>query len=243
VTWSNGAGHTIHGTSGSFAASLVNRGTIAADWSGQELRLYAQEPGITNEGLIRVDAGCTLRLFAADLFTQSAGETRVEGSLELSGGPLGLAGGRLAGGGTVHGSVSSSGGTVSPGSSVGTLTVDGDYSQGAGGQLLVELAGTGVGQHDVLEVDGAASLGGTLYVTAAGGYQPQPGDSFTILEADLRSGEFDHVASWADSDCSLGFDVTYNAGTVVITAVDGAASVFCSNLESGDTSDWSNALP
>jgi hypothetical protein len=222
---------------------MVNRGVIAADWSGQELRVYAQEPGITNEGLIRVDAGCTLRLYGADLFTQGAGETRVEGSLELSGGPLDLDGGRLAGGGTVHGSVDSSGGTVSPGSSVGTLTVDGDYTQGAGGQLIVELAGTGAGQVDVLEVDGTAALAGILYVTTAGGFQPLPGDSFTILEADIRSGEFDHVASWADSDCSLGFDVAYNAGSVVITAVDGSAGVFCSNLETGDTSDWSNAVP
>lgn len=31
VTWSNAAGHTIHGRSASFAASMVNRGVIASD--------------------------------------------------------------------------------------------------------------------------------------------------------------------------------------------------------------------
>ena len=47
------------------------------------------------------------------------------------------AGGTLAGHGTVSGSVTN-GGTVAPGGTIGTLTVTGNYTQGAGDTLAIE---------------------------------------------------------------------------------------------------------
>ena len=49
------------------------------------------------------------------------------------------------------------GGTVSPGASIGTLTINGNYTQNANGTLRIEVAGTSPGQFDVLAVNGHAS--------------------------------------------------------------------------------------
>ena len=51
-------------------------------------------------------------------------------SLSLGALPLQLTGGVLGGDGTVIANVSNTGGTVAPGASPGTLTINGDYTQG-----------------------------------------------------------------------------------------------------------------
>ena len=65
--------------------------------------------------------------------------------------------GTLLGQGTIRGKVNVPfGGTVLPGTSPGTLTIDGDYEQ-TGGLLGIEIAGTARGQFDVLAVTGNAA--------------------------------------------------------------------------------------
>ena len=66
------------------------------------------------------------------------------------------AGGTLAGHGTVSGNVTN-GGTVAPGGTIGTLTVTGNYTQGAGDTLAIEANPTTASE---LVVSGSASLGG-----------------------------------------------------------------------------------
>jgi hypothetical protein len=56
--------------------------------------------------------------------------------------------GLLEGRGLVNGNVFN-GGTVSPGTSIGTLTINGNYTQNANGTLRIEVAGTSPGQFDV----------------------------------------------------------------------------------------------
>lgn len=85
-------------------------------------------------------------------------------------------------------------GAVSPGSSIGTVTVLGDYSQGSGGTLAIEL-GAG-GTSDDLDVLGGANLGGDVRFSLLG---VQPLDvinrTFTFLTAvDGVTGEFDSAA-------------------------------------------------
>ncbi|EKE08970.1 MAG: outer membrane autotransporter barrel protein [uncultured bacterium] len=73
-----------------------------------------------------------------------------------------------------YGGVGSSGplvnnGTVSPGGSegsIGTLTVNGNYIQGASGSLNIEIAEGGV--LDLLQITGIATLAGTLNISAIG---------------------------------------------------------------------------
>jgi uncharacterized protein with beta-barrel porin domain len=92
-------------------------------------------------------------------WTIVAGDLMVEGSL-LGPGTV-QAGGRLGGSGAV-GSLTNEG-TVSPGSSIGTLTVTGDYEHGADATLEIE--GSITGLSDRLEVTGRAVLhGGTVSV-------------------------------------------------------------------------------
>ncbi|MEK6702734.1 MAG: hypothetical protein AABZ53_10760 [Planctomycetota bacterium] len=86
-------------------------------------------------------------------------------------------------------------GTVSPGNSPGTLSVQGAFDQSApSGILDIELAGLTPGtQHDVLAISGAAALGGTLRVRLLDGFLPTSGDSFTILTAASITGAFSTV--------------------------------------------------
>jgi len=73
-------------------------------------------------------------------------------------------------------------GIVSPGGSIGTLTVNGDYAQGSGGKLYIEVASPA--SNDLLVVNGAANLKGILQTSWTGGNTPAIGTTFgTILTA------------------------------------------------------------
>jgi hypothetical protein len=92
--------------------------------------------------------------------------------------------GTLAGTGTVQADVVADGGQVTPGSSIGRLTIDGDFTQAVGSVLRVEIGGTDpLTEHDVLIVTGTAQLNGTLAATLTGGFVPEPGDRFNVVTA------------------------------------------------------------
>jgi hypothetical protein len=62
------------------------------------------------------------------------------------------------------------------------INVKGNYTQNAGGTLLLQVAGAGSGQYDFLNVSGSANLGGTLQLTNLG-YKPKAGDQLTLVPA------------------------------------------------------------
>jgi autotransporter-associated beta strand protein len=106
-------------------------------------------------GGVTIDAGATLELGGfAQTFTD--GTLRVNG--ELSGGDVTIDGATLAGSGTIDGDVTLSSGTISPGNSIGTLEVDGDFTWTAGTMLTFEL-GLG-GASDRLAIDGVLRKSG-----------------------------------------------------------------------------------
>ena len=73
---------------------------------------------------------------------------------------------------------------VSPGMSPGTLSITGNYVQGADGTLSVELGGTVPGTlYDVLNVSGNATLGGKLQVSLTGGFVPTTDYAFGVVKA------------------------------------------------------------
>ncbi|MFL6598598.1 MAG: autotransporter domain-containing protein [Chthoniobacterales bacterium] len=130
----------------------------------------------------------TLILTGANTYTGSttvdAGALLVDGSL-ASAQTFVNAGGLLGGSGIIGGDLTN-GGTVSPGhspGSLGTLTVNGNYTQTTGGTLRIEIAGLGPNQHDMLVVNGKATLGGTLQVIPVNNFQFQPGNEITFLTA------------------------------------------------------------
>ncbi len=94
--------------------------------------------------------------------------------------------GVVGGSGRINGTLNNnSGGTVAPGTSAGTLTVDGNYVQNAAAALNIEIGGTAANAFDKLVVGGAlAVLGnGTLNVSLINGFVPSAADSFQILFA------------------------------------------------------------
>ncbi len=133
-----------------------------------------------------------------------------------AGGTLLGNGGTISGGGTVGGDLSNNA-AVAPGNSPGILSVDGNYTQSAGGTLEIELASNGgvAGtDHDRLAVTLAASLDGALDLQLDGGYTPTIGDSFTgIVTAGALSGQF-ATASNVVIDGRRGVAVTYTGTTV-----------------------------
>lgn len=101
-------------------------------------------------------------------------------------------GGILSGNGTIiagegveeAGGLVNFAGTINPGTSPGTLTIDGNYEQGAAGTLLIEWAGLGEELFDRLIVTGDATLGGTLEIQLLDGFLPRAGDAIEFLHVD-----------------------------------------------------------
>jgi len=99
--------------------------------------------------------------------------------------------GMVAGTGTFTGDVANYG-VLSPGASIGVLTIDGDYTQDLLGVLAIDI--TAVVQwprldilrilYDALHVTGTATLDGTLDVSLLNGFDPLAGSVFNILHAD-----------------------------------------------------------
>lgn len=96
----------------------------------------------------------------------------------------------LGGSGTLFGNVFNHG-TVSPGNSPGTLSVNGNFTQSSGGTLAIEIASASV--FDRLVVSGTAALAGRLTVSEWAGYSLQFGQQFDFLEANSITGEFDQI--------------------------------------------------
>jgi hypothetical protein len=139
-------------------------------------------------GTVAVRSG-TLRV-AGD-YTQSGGDTVIDAGATLAaGGLVDLLGGTLSGSGTVAADVRNAG-RVDPGAdgTAGLLTVDGNYTQTAGGVLDIDVGGRTAGaEYDRLVVTGAVSLDGTLNVSLIGGFTPVSGDAFQIVTSGLPLG-------------------------------------------------------
>lgn len=97
-------------------------------------------------------------------------------------------GGWLQGSGLVIGDVLNRG-TVAPGNSIGTLTIDGDYRQFHNGTLQIEISGR---RFDVLVVSGTARLAGRLDVRSLGAKLAY-GDQYPFLRAGRIVGKFDRI--------------------------------------------------
>jgi hypothetical protein len=134
------------------------------------------------------------------------------------------AGASLTGTGTMTGDLESDG-TVSPGTSPGTITVDGNYTQGPTGVLEIELGGTNPGTgYDQLAVTGAAALGGTLKVSLIAPFAPALGQTFDVLTYGSRSGEFVTLDLPA-LGAGLAWQTTYEAASVRLEVVTTPGSI------------------
>jgi hypothetical protein len=143
------------------------------------------------------------------------------------------AGGLLKGSGVIIGNIVNVG-TLSPGNSPGTLTVTGNYTQGAAGTYNVQIFSAQ--NYSRLIVSGHASLDGTLHLTLASGFKLRPGDTFTVLSAGQGiSGTFRTISS------NSTVNVNYQNGVVNVNA--GSAAKVTPEIHLSDgTPDSTTAL-
>jgi hypothetical protein len=183
-----------------------------------------------NQGSLDVSAG--YMQFTAGLSNSGTIHTAAgAGVLVTAGVPLENLG-TLAGDGDIDALMSIiNRGLISPGSSIGTLTV-GSLTLAPEGTLKIELGDAG--EADLLKLTGTVVLGGTLDLWNAG-YAPQVGDSFEVLQFGSRSGTsgFDAIQLNGFGQ-GLEFAVLYGTGDVrlVVTAVPepGMAALWLAGL-------------
>jgi len=94
----------------------------------------------------------------------------------------------LMGNGLIIGNVFNNG-TVAPGNSIGTLSIDGNYSQKRNGTLQIEVGPT---SNDLLLVSGTANLAGTLDILSVA-YKPVYGEQIPFLVAKNIKGGFNKI--------------------------------------------------
>ncbi len=186
---------------------------------------YTFDGGVgTNAGSVDIGSAGTLSLLGRGVYTQTAGTTDVDGTLISP--TVTLNGGTLTGTGTVQGSVSNTGGMVEGGDdpAAGTLTVTGNYTQGAGGMLMADINGGTAGNPttgwDVLDIGGSASLGGMLDISLNNSFLPTNGEMFQILDATGGLGGTTFASLTGSTSFGSGgsWDVLYGADTVTLEA-------------------------
>lgn len=170
------------GASGAIAGNVSNNGTLVLNRANR-LDLGGD---ISGSGVIRqVGSGMTNLSGNSAAF---AGSTSVEGGTLAVNGALGgtvnvLAPGRLQGSGSIGSTTVA--GTVAPGNSIGTLGVNGNFTQLPGSTYQVEVDPASTAS-DLLRVSGSASIssGSRLNVVRAGSGSFGPGTRYTVLSAD-----------------------------------------------------------
>jgi outer membrane autotransporter protein len=192
------------GTTGSLVGDVLDNGVLAFDRSDTVIFGGA----VSGTGGVVVTGSGTVILNGQNTYTGGttvAGAALIVGdashpSAAVAGSVTAGTGGVVGGYGTIGGNLTAAGGTVRPGASIGTLTVDGDYTQSAGSTLAMEVSPT---QSDKLVVHGKATLGGTLALSVASG--SYSGKVYPLLTAASIGGKFSTVTyGGAASDAVYG---------------------------------------
>lgn len=147
---------------GTLAAGLIQfgPGTSVVNFNHTDAA-YGFDVGLEgNATLNHIGSGKTVLTANQLLFT---GKTNVlAGILEVNGtlgGTMDVLGGRLQGTGTVGATRNVAGGTIAPGNSIGTLTVDGDYTSEGGALEIEAILGNDGSPADLLLITGNSLLG------------------------------------------------------------------------------------
>ncbi len=128
----------------------------------------------------------------------------------------------LSGEGTIQADLTNAG-TLRPGSSPGTITIGGDFTQLPAGILEIELGGTEPGvSHDQLVINGTADLDGSLTVHLIDPFIPSLNDNFTIVTYGSHSGRFNNLDLPALTP-GLGWKIEYNNQSIVLVVVQTAS--------------------
>jgi hypothetical protein len=169
-----------------------------------------------------------------------AGDVGSVGTYELSGGTLELnrtaieagegeatfelSGGRLSGASEVIlPELAQTGGVLSTGVDVGATLISGDYDISGEGVLEIKVGGLlPIEEHDVYEVEGTASLGGSLSVVLLEGFVPQVGDLIEVLTSTGSGivGEFDELL-FPSNPFDVSGQLVYDGSSVFLEITEG----------------------
>ncbi len=207
--------------SGSMAGNVANSGTLVFNQIGT--KSFGGQ--ISGSGAVDKLGTNTLTLSATNTYT---GATTVSGGiLSITGAIADSAvtvngGGRVQGTGTV-GSTNVVNGTISGGTSIGTLNINGSLDMGAGSTLDVEVrdGGNTAGVHnDVVAVSGTVTIDSAARVKVRASNGTDNGKSYatdtrmTILTSSGRTGTFGSVT---DEFAFLDASLTYDASNAYVT--------------------------
>jgi len=217
----NQLGGVIRGTSTSTAtASFDNTGLLKV---GETLSMPG---GVENGGeIVLAQSSVDLPRLSTDgatLHNKSGGTLSGQGTFDVG---TGL----LFNEGTVAPGTAAGGDRVA---SIGNMSVEGDFEQGAGGVLKFKLQDGSVA--DQLTVSGTTKLAGTLVAEAMPNYTPASGDALILIKGSetARSGAFGQTT--LPATLSLGYGLFQ--GEVMRLAYTGPNDVYFSNV-AGDF-DW-----
>jgi hypothetical protein len=116
------------------------------------------------------------------------------------------------------------GGILAPGTSPGTLSITGNYTQDPAGILQIELASNS--NYDRLPISGTVALAGSLQVSLLNNYSPVSGDTFDILSWTSETGTFSTL-QLPSLGGTLGWDTSklYTIGRLSVTTVPEPSSI------------------
>ncbi len=211
-------------------SSVIDNGSLVFHFEGS--RNYSGN--ITGTGSITVQSG----------LVQLFGQNSIGGSTNITAGTLGVngplttslvtvsSGATLRGTSTITGNVMNSG-IVSPGNSIGTLTINGNYTQAAGSTLLIEITSPAT---DLLVVSGTTTIetNTTLLIQPEPGFY-SPNQLFTILTASAINGTFTNVINTLPT---LPFQVIYNEDQINLRT----SFSFASNASGGNVGEVADYL-
>ena len=106
------------------------------------------------------------------------------------------------------------------------IKVKGNYTQGVGGTLQLQVAGANPGQYDSLNVGGNAFLGGTLQLISLG-FQPKAGNELTLVTTGgVVSGRFaQFVNPFTTGPAFTTVDLVYGRNSVLLEFLSSASPV------------------
>lgn len=181
------------------------------------------QSGYLNHGALFLEKDLTLSAdltldFFSGLYLQSH-NVSIGGQLYVGPGAL------LAGSGEVTGNVVVNGGTIAPGSSPGTVQINGDLQLLAGSVLQMEIGGLTPGtEYDRLIVTGNSTLAGEVEISFVNGFVPQVGDSFELFQT---NGSFSAVGRVhvVNAPAGMSYAASLSEGLVTITSVPEPSSI------------------
>ena len=181
----------------------------------------------TNSGELQAQAG-TIDFKRS--FTQTDGTTSLQNGDLASTQTMQFQNGELTGTGTITGNVNLMSTQVSPGTSSGSLNIDGDFTQSADSPLAIEIGGTTPGTgFDQLTVSGTATLNGALNLSTINAYTTTEMDTFEIVSAGTLTGAFTSITGTSIGG-GLFYTQTYSATSVVLGVADATPSLVPTSL-------------